>query len=85
MCVWDVDYAFGEPERIVLEGITRMKAFFKSIGLPASLTEMNVPHDRLEEMAAKGTQDGPLGNFKKLYKKDVYNILIDIFELGVRI
>lgn len=73
--VWDVDYTFGEPERIALEGIARMKAFFKSIGLPVSLKEMAVGSDRLEEMAAKGTKDGPLGAFKKLYKEDVLAIL----------
>jgi alcohol dehydrogenase YqhD (iron-dependent ADH family) len=73
--VWDVDYAFGEPERIALEGIARMKAFFKSLGLPVSLKEMAVGDDRLEEMAAKGAKDGPLGAFKKLYKEDVLAIL----------
>ena len=73
--VWDVDYAFGDPERIALEGIERIKAFFKSLGLPVCLRDMNVPDDRLEEMAEKGTRKGPLGNFKKLYKADMLNIL----------
>ena len=73
--VWDVDYAFGDPERIALEGIERMKAFFKSLGLPVSLKDMNVADDRLEEMAEKGIRKGPLGNFKKLYKADVLNVL----------
>jgi alcohol dehydrogenase YqhD (iron-dependent ADH family) len=73
--VWDVDYAFGDPERIALEGIERTKAFYKSLGLPVSLRDMNVPDDRLEEMAGKGTCKGPLGNFKKLYKDDVLNVL----------
>ena len=73
--VWDVDYAFGDPDRIACEGIERMKVFFKSLGLPVSLKDMNVPADRLEEMAEKGTRKGPLGNFKKLYKADVLNVL----------
>ncbi len=73
--VWGVDFAFGNPERIALEGIRRMKAFFQSIGLPVSLEELEVPDDRLVEMASKATKDGPLGNFKKLYKEDVIEIL----------
>lgn len=73
--VWDVDYAFGNSDRIVLEGIGRMKGFFTRIGLPVSLEELHVPDDRLEEMAEKGTRKGPLGQFKKLYKEDVLNIL----------
>jgi alcohol dehydrogenase len=40
-----------------------------------SLREMNIPDDRLEEMATKATKDGPVGHFKKLYKEDVLNIL----------
>jgi len=31
------------PERIALEGIQRMKQFFKGLGLPASLGEMHIP------------------------------------------
>ena len=73
--VWGVDYSFGEPERIALEGIARTKEFFSSIGLPVSLKEMNISGDRLEEMAQKATKDGSLGNFKKLDQADVLNIL----------
>jgi len=73
--VWDVDYAFGDPERIVLEGIEQLKRFFKGMGLPVSLKEMNIPDDRLDEMAEKATKKGSLGNFKKMYQADVLNIL----------
>ncbi|MBE0697516.1 MAG: iron-containing alcohol dehydrogenase, partial [Anaerolineaceae bacterium] len=73
--VWNVDDAFSEPERVALEGISRQKAFFKSLGLPVSLTELNINATRLEEMALKGTKYGPLGNFKKLHKEDVHSVL----------
>jgi alcohol dehydrogenase YqhD (iron-dependent ADH family) len=73
--VWDVDFSCDLPERMALEGIRRMKSYFKEIGLPVSLKELGIPDDRLEEMAAKGTEAGPLGNFKKLYKDDVLEIL----------
>jgi len=49
---------FDEPERTALEGIERLKKFFKEIGLPVSLKEMNIGDDRLEEMASKCTNGG---------------------------
>jgi len=73
--VWDVDYAFGEPERIALEGIERQKRFFKNLGLPVSLADMNVNDQHLDAMASKAVMFGPIGQFKKLNKEDVHNIL----------
>ena len=72
--VFDVDADFGSPEETALEGIRQLKAFYKGLGLPVSLTEADIPGDRFEEMAAKCTEKGPVGNFKKLYKEDVVNI-----------
>ncbi|MHB1405073.1 MAG: iron-containing alcohol dehydrogenase [Desulfitobacteriaceae bacterium] len=66
---------FEWPERTAWEGIERLIEFFRTIGLPVTLTELDVPEDRLEEMAAKCTHSGPVGNFMKLNKKDVLEIL----------
>ncbi len=73
--VWGVDDGFGEPQRMALEGIARTKDFFRRIGLPVSLGEMQIGAERLEEMAEKATRKGPVGNFKKLEKADVVEIL----------
>jgi alcohol dehydrogenase len=73
--VWGVEPDFKDIEKTALEGIERMKDFFRDIGLPVSLTDAEIPEDRLEEMAQKGTEDGPLGNFVKLEKEDVLDIL----------
>jgi alcohol dehydrogenase YqhD (iron-dependent ADH family) len=73
--VWGVDDCFGEPQRIALAGIARTRDFFRRIGLPVSLGDMHIGDDRLEEMAEKATQKGPVGNFKKLEKADVLEIL----------
>lgn len=73
--VWNVEYSFEWPERTAWEGIERLIEFFRTIGLPVTLTELDVPEDRLEEMAAKCTHSGPVGNFMKLNKKDVLEIL----------
>ncbi|MBM7870786.1 alcohol dehydrogenase YqhD (iron-dependent ADH family) [Clostridium pascui] len=72
--VWDVEIDINNLEATALEGIERTKAYFKKIGMPVSLTEANVPSDRFEEMASKGTENGPLGNFVKLHKEDIVNI-----------
>ena len=78
--VWDVDFAFDNKETIALEGIKRMENFFKEIGLPTTLSELNIPNDRFEEMAEKSVEFGPIGNFKELNKDDVLNILKMSFE-----
>ncbi len=75
--VWNVEYYFEDPERSALEGIKRMEEFFKSLGMPTTLTEMNIPTDRFEEMAHKcvETPTKSVGNFIPLKKEDVLNIL----------
>lgn len=73
--VWDVEPDFDNPESTALEGIKRLENFFRSINLPVTLKELNIPEDRLEEMASKCTESGPVGAFVKLYREDVLNIL----------
>ena len=73
--IFDVEANFGSPEETALEGIRRLKRFYQSIGLPVSLSTVNIPGDRLAEMAAKCVESGPVGNFLKLYKDDVQKIL----------
>jgi hypothetical protein len=75
--VWNVDMSFESLEKTALEGIERLTNFFKEIGLPVTLRELGITDDRLEEMAAKCTQSDAItvGNFVKLNKKDVFNIL----------
>jgi len=73
--VWGIDPDSGSPEQIARQGIQRQKRFYQELGLPVSLSEMNIPDDRLDEMAEKATRSGPLGNFKKLERADVLEIL----------
>ncbi|TDO85252.1 hypothetical protein DFR79_11818 [Halanaerobium saccharolyticum] len=72
--VWDVDPDFKDLEWTARQGIKRTKEFFSSIGLPVTLEGLEIPADRLEEMAEKATENGPIGNFVKLGKEDVLNI-----------
>lgn len=73
--VWNVEIDLNDPEAAALSGIEKLKSFFKSIGLPTSLKELDIPSDRFEEMAEKCVKYGPVGGLKKLYKEDVVNIL----------
>lgn len=74
--VFNVEQDFQNPERTILEGIRRLEDFFRQIGLPVRLADANLPSDRLEEMAAKATDDDrqKLGVFVELDKEDVLAI-----------
>ena len=74
--VWNEEPDFNDIEKVALAGIRRLEDFYKEIGLPITLKEANVPYDRLEEMAKKCTERGPAGNFVKLNKDDVLEILM---------
>lgn len=73
--VWNIDINLNNLEETSLKGIYKMEAFFKSIGLPTTLKEANIPSDRLREMAKKATENGSIGGFVKLTEDDVFNIL----------
>ena len=72
--VWDVDPDFKDLEWTARQGIKKTREFFSSIGMPVSLEELDIPVDRLEEMAKKATENGPIGNFVNLDTEDVLNI-----------
>jgi alcohol dehydrogenase YqhD (iron-dependent ADH family) len=73
--VWDVEIDLNNPEWTALEGIRRLEKFFKEIGLPTTLRELNIPEDRFDEMATKCLGRGPVGGFMKFEKQDIVNIL----------
>ncbi len=73
--VWRVEQDFEEPERTALEGIARLKQFWRSIGLPVTLSELGVPDDRLEEMAKRAVGFGKLGSFVPIGKREALAIL----------
>lgn len=75
--VWNVEPHLDAPERMALEGIEQMTAFFRRVGLPVTLQELGVPTDRWQEMADKCTRGGTatVGNYLKLNRADVLQIL----------
>jgi len=74
--VMDQEPDFYYLEKTALQGISRLKDFYRGIGLPVTLKEANISYDRLEEMAKKCTESGPVGNFVKLDEDSVLKILI---------
>lgn len=76
--VWDVEIDLNHLEKTALAGIQKTKQFFSSIGMPVTLKEAGIGEEHFEEMAKKGTERGPLGNFVKLYEAD----LVQIFHLA---
>jgi alcohol dehydrogenase len=76
--VWDVEIDLNNPEKTALAGINKTEQFFHSIGMPVRLNEVSVDDQHFVAMAKKGTEQGPLGNFVKLYEKDI----VEIFNLA---
>jgi alcohol dehydrogenase YqhD (iron-dependent ADH family) len=77
--VMGVDGSFRDPEAIILEGIRRLEDFYAKLGLPATLSAVNIPESAFEEMAKKATgeffgKENGLGGLKRLNWQDVVNI-----------
>lgn len=71
--VWDVDPAGKTDEQIALEGLDRMEAYMKEIGLVMHISELGVTEDMLE-----GIADGTFimqGGYRVLTHEDVVQIL----------
>ena len=56
--VWNLDMNFEDPMKTALAGIQATEDFFKSIGMPTSLKELDVEPEKIEEMAVKCTNYG---------------------------
>ena len=64
-----------DTDKVIHQGIKATEEFFKSLGLPTRLRDIDIPKDRFEEMASKCTEGGSLGSFVKLDREDVLEIL----------
>jgi alcohol dehydrogenase YqhD (iron-dependent ADH family) len=68
----------GDNNAVIEAGIRRMEDYFKSIGLPTRLGDIDIDDSRLEEMAGKATSLGEITGMKTLTKEDV----IEIYKLA---
>ncbi len=64
-----------DKEKVALGAIESTEKFFKSIGMPVRLSEINVDGSRIEEMADKALINKEyIGNFVRLKKDDIVKI-----------
>jgi alcohol dehydrogenase YqhD (iron-dependent ADH family) len=83
--VMGVEASFRDPEFAVNEGIDRLEAFFKTLGLQVTLTELGIDESNFELMAKKATwfKDGQerlaVGGIKRLSWKDI----VEIYKLAL--
>ena len=71
--VWGVEDNFFDPERVALEGIARLEAFWRSIGQKVRLSEIGIDERHFTQMALKAT-DGEahtVGHFVPLRAVDI--------------
>lgn len=73
--VFDVDPTGKTEEETALEGISKLREFWSSIGAPSSLADYDIDDSKLDLMADKAMANGEFGNFNKLNKEDVLAIL----------
>ncbi|MDO5575466.1 MAG: iron-containing alcohol dehydrogenase [Fibrobacter sp.] len=75
--VFGIDVNYYNKEQTILDAVACLEKFYKSIGLPTRLSDMNITDKDLQEMAQKATFDNKntVGNFVKLTAKDVLEIL----------
>jgi alcohol dehydrogenase YqhD (iron-dependent ADH family) len=76
--VWNVEMDVFNPEAVARAGIEKMEEFFHSLGLGTRLSDLNIPADRIDEMADKctGGNTHTVGNFVKLDRNAVREILL---------
>ncbi len=57
------------------KGIAAVREFFNSLGMPATLSQVEIPADHFEEMGKKACIFGKIGSFRRLDADDVVAIL----------
>ena len=77
--IMGVEGSYRDPDAIVMEGISRLREFFRKMGLPSSLKELGIDESNLELMAKKATGEAygsehTIGGLKKLHWQDVLEI-----------
>ena len=65
----------SDDESAALQGIEKLKGWYKQIGLPVTLADVNVPEDEVEKVVENASMRTPFGKLKRLYPDDVREIL----------
>jgi alcohol dehydrogenase YqhD (iron-dependent ADH family) len=77
--VFDIEENFHNPEETALRGIEALRAFYTSLGMPATLKEIGIEEKDFQAIAEKtkkfDTAKGTTGNFLPLTVKDIVEVL----------
>lgn len=73
--VFDVNPTGKEDRDVAIEGITKLRVFWSTLGAPERLADYNIGAEELDLIADKAMARGEFGIFKKLNKADVLEIL----------
>lgn len=74
--VWDINKDSTNENSIALKGIEKTENFFKKLGLPTRLIELNISDDNFHKVAQRCTRLGNIGEYVKLNYEDILNILM---------
>jgi len=77
--VWGVNDEHKTDEEVAIEGIDMTEKFFGQMGVKSGRSDLQICEKDIEMMAEKAVELGPVGNFKKLCKQDVAEILKQCF------
>jgi alcohol dehydrogenase YqhD (iron-dependent ADH family) len=72
--VFNIPYDFDHPQSVITAGLELLENFYKSLGMPTRLKEVDIDDSRLEEAAEIVTVKGPTGFLMKLDKAAVWEI-----------
>ncbi|WP_434302165.1 iron-containing alcohol dehydrogenase [Clostridium botulinum] len=71
--VWDINPEESKYE-VAQKAIEKTREYFIELGIPATLKEVGIGEEKLEQMAEAATRNGTLDGFKPLSTEDVLNI-----------
>lgn len=79
--VWGIDPAGKDVEAVVDAGIQATEAYFREMGMPTRLSDLDIGEEKIDEMAEKATYFGKrkLGGFLTLDAKEI----ADIYRLAL--
>lgn len=74
---------FEHLEQTALEGVSRLQAFWKSLGLPLTMGELGIDRADIPRLAEKTrmTNDGRLGFYVPMTRDDIVGILTASYEV----
>lgn len=80
--IMGVEYDRDAPHLTALEGIARLKRFWRSLGMPTTMEEIGARSEDVQYLAkmVNYNADGYVSALRPLYKQDVEKILYSAFE-----